>query len=89
MRVTLPACATIFLALSASASAVLAQGEVRIPSDAQIERMEERAIKTNPLEDSAGRLRGGAEAEIRQMDENAHRVDERLMRDSGICANCE
>jgi hypothetical protein len=45
------------------ATMVAAQGEVTIPSDAQLERMEERAITTNPLHDreplrfAAGRKR--------------------------------
>src|SRR5829696_1824216 len=31
---------------------IVAQGEVSIPTDAQLESMEERAITTNPLDDS-------------------------------------
>jgi len=38
---------------------VLAQGGVQIPTDAQLERMEERAITTRPLDARAPRLRGG------------------------------
>ena|SRR5918993_4042563 len=68
---------------------VLAQAEVRIPSDAQLERMEERAITTNPLDDSeASGFRGGDAAENRQMDRRAHRIDEQLLKDDGVCSGC-
>ena len=68
---------------------VVAQSEVQIPSDAQLERMEERAITTNPLDDSDARaLRGGERSENLQMDRRAHRIDERLLNDDGICAGC-
>jgi hypothetical protein len=68
---------------------VVAQGAVTIPSDAQMERMEERAITTDPLDVSEARgVRGGEEAEIQQMDRRAHRIDERLLKDDGICAGC-
>jgi hypothetical protein len=87
MRHGFPGFAVTVLALFAPA-VVLAQGEVRIPSDAQLERMEERAITTAPLDDSAARG-GGEEAEIRQMDRRAHRIDEQLTKDGGICAHCQ
>ena len=69
---------------------VIAQGDVRIPNDAQLERMEERAITTPPV-DARGTQRGvrGEEAEIRQMDERAHRIDERLMGSGAICTDCK
>ena len=68
---------------------VIAQGEVTIPSDAQLERMEERAITTNPLDVRGARaVPGGEEAEIQQMDRRAHRIDERLLNNDGICAGC-
>jgi hypothetical protein len=68
---------------------VVAQSEVQIPSDAQLERMEERAITTNPLDDSEARaLRGGEQSENLQMDRRAHRIDEQLLNDDGICAGC-
>ena len=70
---------------------LLAQGEVQIPSDAQLERMEERAITTPPLavtRDAPGRgLSEGAE--IRQMDKRARRIDRQLMGDGAICTDCE
>jgi hypothetical protein len=69
---------------------VIAQGEVRIPSDAQLERMEERAITTPPLDvRDAPRVRGGEEAEIRQMDERARRIDQQLMGSGAICTDCK
>ena len=70
---------------------VIAQGgEVRIPNDAQLERMEERAITTPPV-DARDTQRGvrGEEAEIRQMDERAHRIDEQLMGSGAICTDCK
>ena len=69
---------------------VVAQGDVRIPNDAQLERMEERAITTPPV-DARGTQRGvrGEEAEIRQMDERAHRIDEQLMGSGAICTDCK
>ena len=71
-------------------SLVIAQGEVRIPSDAQLERMEERAITTPPLDvREAPRVRGGEEAEIRQMDERARRIDQQLMGSGAICTDCK
>ena len=69
---------------------VIAQGDVRIPNDAQLERMEERAITTPPV-DARDTQRGvrGEEAEIRQMDERAHRIDEQLMGSGAICTDCK
>ena len=69
---------------------VIAQGEVRIPSDAQLERMEQRAITTPPLDvRDAPRVRGGEEAEIRQMDERARRIDQQLLGSGAICTDCK
>jgi len=69
---------------------VIAQGDVRIPTDAQLERMEERAITTPPVDAGSSR-RGirGEEAEIRQMDERAHRIDEQLLGSGAICTDCK
>ena len=76
--------------IAPGASIVLAQGEVQIPSDAQLERMEERAITTPPLDVSGAPGRGLSEgAEIRQMDKRARRIDEQLMGDGAICTDCE
>jgi hypothetical protein len=69
---------------------VFAQGEVRIPSDAQLERMEERSIATPPLDVSGAPGRGLSEGgQIRQMDERARRIDDQLMRGGGVCADCK
>jgi hypothetical protein len=69
---------------------VIAQGEVRIPTDAQLERMEDRAITTPPLDvREAPRVRGGEEAEIRQMDERARRIDQQLLGSGAICTDCK
>jgi hypothetical protein len=68
----------------------MAQGEVQIPSDAQLERMQERAITTPPLDVRGAPGRGLSEgAEIRQMEERARRIDERLMGDGAICIDCD
>jgi len=69
---------------------VLAQSEVQIPSDAQLERMEERAITTAPLDVRGAPGRGLSEgAEIRQMDERARRIDGQLLGGGGICTDCK
>jgi hypothetical protein len=69
---------------------VLAQGEVQIPSDAQLERMKERAITTPPLDVRGAPGRGLSEgAAMGQMDERARRIDKQLMGDGAICADCE
>ena len=68
---------------------LMAQAEVQIPSDAQLDRMEREAITTPPLYDGGGaNERGGIGAENRQMDEQAHRIDERLLRGGDICSDC-
>ena len=61
---------------------------VTIPTDAQIDRMERDSISTPPLDVSEGAQRGGQAAEIRQMDRRAHRVDEKLLKDDGVCDGC-
>jgi hypothetical protein len=61
---------------------------VTIPTEAQIDRMEQDAIATPPLDVSAGAQRGDQGARIRQMDERAHRVDEKLLTDDGVCRGC-
>ena len=64
---------------------MLAQAEVQIPSDAQLERMEKRAITTPPLDVQGAPGRGLSEgAKIRQMDERARRIDKQLMGDGAI-----
>lgn len=66
----------------------IAQSEVTIPTDAQINRMEQQAITTPPLNDSEGVLQGSQGAQIRQMDRRAHRIDEKLLKDDGVCDGC-
>jgi hypothetical protein len=66
----------------------VAQAEVTIPSDAQINGMERNAITTPPLDVSEGAQRGGQGAEIRQMDRRAHSIDEKLLKDDGVCDGC-
>ena len=77
------------LNVSSAPGRIIVAQELSIPTDAQLERMEERAITTNPLDDSeAPALRGGEGAENRQMDRRAHRIDEQLLTNGGICAGC-
>jgi hypothetical protein len=66
----------------------IAQGEVTIPTNAQINRLEQQAITTPPLDDSEGALQGGQATQIRQMDQRAHRIDEKLLKDDGVCDGC-
>ncbi len=69
---------------------VIAQGDVQIPSDVQLERMEDRAITTPPLHvREAPRVGGGEEGEIRRMDERARRIDQQLLGSSAICTDCK
>jgi hypothetical protein len=35
-----------------------------------------------------GTLQGGQAAQIRQMDQRAHRIDEKLLKDDGVCDGC-
>ena len=65
----------------------LAQAQIQIPSDAQLDRMEQQEIVTPPLYDGGGASGGGIVAEDRQMDEQARRIDEKLLR-GGICGGC-
>ena len=66
---------------------VLAQAQIQIPSDAQLDRMERQGIVTPPLYDGGAVNEGGIAAENRQMEEQAHRIDEKLLR-GGICRGC-
>ncbi|MGW5841034.1 hypothetical protein ACWFZ6_23875 [Methylorubrum extorquens] len=66
----------------------IAQEEVRIPSEAQIDRMERDAISTPPLDVSEGRQTGSEAAEIRQMDRRARSIDEKLLKDGDVCRGC-
>jgi hypothetical protein len=66
---------------------LLAQAPIQIPSDAELERMERQGIVTPPLYDGRGANDGSIAAENRQMEEQAHRIDEKLLR-GGICRDC-
>jgi hypothetical protein len=83
LRTTLTA-----VALSAAlAGMVLAQAEIRIPSDSQLERLERRGIATPPLDVSGSPVpKGSEESQIDQMDRQDKAIDEKLMR--GICKDC-
>jgi hypothetical protein len=67
---------------------LMAQAEVQIPSDAQLDRMERQGITTPPLYDGGGARETGESAEIRQMDQRAHRIDEKLLDGGGVCSGC-
>ena len=66
----------------------IVQSEVTIPTNAQIDRMEQQAITTPPLDVSEGALPGNQAAQIRQMDLRAHRIDEKLLNNDGVCNGC-
>ena len=66
---------------------LLAQAQIQIPSDAQLDRMEQQGIVTPPLYDGSGASDGGIAAENRQMEDQAHRIDEKLL-GGGICSVC-
>ena len=69
------------------AGMVLAQAEIRIPSDSQLERLERRGIATPPLDVSGSPVpKGSEESQIDQMDRQDKAIDEKLMR--GICRDC-
>ena len=54
---------------------------------AQLERMEQQGIVMPPLYDGGIGRDPGIGAEDRQMEEQAHRIDEKLLR-GGICSDC-
>ena len=49
--------------------------------------MERQGIVTPPLYDGGAVNDGGVAAENRQMEEQAHRIDEKLL-GGGICSDC-
>ena len=72
------------------AAVILAQGETRVPSDANLERMQERAITTPPIDaDRTGGTRVDQDTEIRRMDERDRRLDQELMNSGAICRDCK
>ena len=90
-----PGAVTMSAVLPCHASAaergiVLAQGEMRVPSDADLERMQQRAIATPPIDTgAAGGKHADEETEIRQMDQRARRIDQDLMNSGAICRDCK
>jgi hypothetical protein len=64
-----------------------AQAEVRIPTEAEIGRMQRRSISRPPLDDSDEIVTGGQVD--RQLDQRAHRIDEKLLHGGGICSDCD
>jgi hypothetical protein len=64
-----------------------AQAEIRIPTEAEIGRMERQSITRPPLDDN---YRGDTGDQMdRRLDKRAHRIDERLLGGSGICGDCD
>ncbi|MER2269080.1 hypothetical protein [Methylobacterium oxalidis] len=72
----------------ADPSVRVAPGTVTIPTDAQINRMERNAITTPPLDVSEGAMRGSERSQIRQMDRRDRRIDQKLLKDDGVCDDC-
>ena len=73
----------------------LAQGEIRIPSDADLERLERQSMATPPLDTGRQTTRqpGAAvseqrreEIENQQMDRQDRAIDQKVLR--GICRDC-
>ena len=73
----------------------VAQGEIRIPSDADLERLERQGMATPPLEAGRQTTRqpGAAmseqrreEIENQQMDRQDRAIDQKVLR--GICRDC-
>src|SRR3954467_12839351 len=58
---------------------LLAQAPIQIPSDAQLDRLERQGLETPPLYDGDAKGPAGVGAENRQMEEQAHRIDEKLL----------
>ena len=71
-----------------SAPVAIAQAEIRIPTDAELDRMERKAIVTPPLDvGDAPALKGSEENQDLQMDRKDVIIDREVMR--GICADCK
>ena len=73
----------------------VAQGEIRIPSDADLERLEQQGMATPPLDAGRQTTRqlGAAvseqrreEIENQQMDRQDRAIDQKVLR--GICRDC-
>jgi hypothetical protein len=82
------AAATSGIARADTSPVAVAQAEIRIPSDAELDRMERKAIATPPLDVSgAPVLKGSERSQDLQMDRQDVIVDQEVMR--GICADCK
>ena len=66
---------------------VLTQSEIRIPSDAQLERLEREGIATPTLDVSgAPAMKGREESQDQQMERQSRAIDQKVMK--GICSDC-
>ncbi|MGA0594709.1 hypothetical protein [Enterovirga sp. CN4-39] len=72
-----------------SAEQTLAQAEIRIPSEADLQRMERRSITTPPLDVGAAPRISNEAAENAQLDQRARRIDENLIGRGAICTDCQ
>ena len=78
MKIATPIIA-LFLGVRALA---LAQSEIRIPTDAELQRMERGGIATSPLGTSAGpKLKGSEEAQNLQMDRQDRMIESTARKD--------
>jgi len=73
--------APLLLAMPATA-----QGEVQIPTDAQLDRMERGDIATPPLSVGAAGVNASEQSEDRSLDQQDRAIDRKVMR--GICTGC-
>jgi len=66
---------------------MLTQSEVRIPSDAQLERLEREGTATPTLDVSgAPAMKGTEESQDQQMERQSRAIDQKVMK--GICSDC-
>ena len=66
---------------------MLTQSEIRIPSDAQLERLEREGIATPTLDvGGAPAMKGTEESQDQQMERQSRAIDQKVMK--GICSDC-
>jgi hypothetical protein len=66
---------------------MLTQSEIRIPTDAQLERLERGGMATSPLDVSdAPAMKGTEESQDQQMERRSRAIDQKVMK--GICSDC-
>jgi hypothetical protein len=66
---------------------MLTQSEIRIPSDAQLERLEREGIVTPTLDVSgAPAMKGTEGSQNQQMERQSRAIDQKVMK--GICSDC-